>query len=535
MTATPRWGVALVGLALAACAQRTAATPPRHPSGSTPAQALSVDWPQVGGDLEGQHFSPMRALDPTNVARLVQRFSVPLGPAGTPEEAYPLEVGGVLYLDTTGDTVLAVDATTGRVLWRYTPGPLHPPAWAPLISRGVAVLGNRVFLLTADDHLVALDRASGEPLWSVSVADPRQAYFGSMAPLAVDGRVFVGGSGGDEGARGFLAAYDASTGARLWQLYTVPADGQGWMAALGFHGGGTVWTTPVYDPSTDTLYAGTGNPSPDYFGATRPGPDLYTDCVLAVDASRGTLLWASQEVPHDLWDYDAASPPLLFPLTQGTGVGEAGKDGYWYPYNAASGTALDQPVAFVKEGHSPPTPSGTLEWPGPDGGANYGPSAYDPGRHLVFVAGINGPEKLLGAPTQHAQNTPDFGTGQQGVPGAHWTGTITAIDVRSDRIVWQVATPSPPIGGVLATAGGLVVFGQENGLLEALDAQTGDQVWQQRQQAPIGTAPLAYRVDGVTYLAVVTGGAASLQGLFPSQAPGVLQVWSLPPAGTTSH
>ncbi len=498
-----------------------------QPAVAPPAAAPTWDWPQPNLDALGDRFSPVTSLTPESVGALTPAFQVPLGPAGRPQEGYPLEDGGTLYVTATGDRVLAVDAETGALLWTYDPSPLHPPSWAPEISRGVGLGPRNVYLVTADDRLISLDRGSGRPVYSAPVADPAQAYFESMAPLRVGDRLFVGSSGGDEGARGFVAAYGTADGGRLWRLFTVPARGEGWMAATGFHGGGAVWTTPAYDPVTGTLFAGTGNPSPDYFGRSRPGPDPYTDSVLAVDAGNGALRWAQQEVSHDLWDYDAASPPLVFDLWGQPAVGAAGKDGYWYEWSAGSGAPLIAPVAFVREQHSPPTASGTVEWPGPDGGANYGPSAYDSALHLAFVAGINGAETLYAGPTQHVNNTPDFGTGQSGLPGATWTGTVTAVDVRTGNIAWQMATASPPIGGITAVAGGVVLFGQANGELDALSAADGHAVWRQQLDAPIGTAPIVYERGGVVYVAVVTGGAASLQSLFPSHAPGALVVYRL--------
>jgi len=523
MTPGRRWALALVlGLLAGGCTTR-----PGSARSAPPPPAPAADWPGAGNTPWNERYSPVAALGPATAADLQPAFSVPLGPAGTSQEAFPVEAGGVLYLAATGDRALAVDATTGAVRWQYDPGPLHGPSWAPEDTRGVGLGTSRVYLLTADDRLIALDRTTGKPAFTVTVADPAQAYFESMAPLVAGRAVVVGSAGGDEGARGFVAAYDGNTGARLWQLYTVPARGQGWMPAGGFHGGGVVWTTPAYDPASGRIFFGTGNPSPDYFGQARPGPDPYTDSVLAATLSAGSIAWAAQEVPHDLWDYDAASPPVLFQDGATVAVGAAGKDGYWYEWNTADGRPLTAPVAFVKEAHSPPAPGGTVEWPGPDGGANYGPTSYDPALQFAFVAGINGPERIYGAPAAHANNTVDLGTGQGGVPGQTWTGTITAIDVRTGKVAWQIDTATPPIGGSCVTAGGLLLFGQENGELEGVDAATGDVVWKRALGAPVGTAPMVYEVGGQVYVAVVTGGAESLKGLFPSRAPGELVVLRL--------
>ena len=525
---------AVAAALLLGCAAGACGIAPHPRAAGRPVPPANEDWPVPGQSPWDQHDAPVPALDPGSVASLQTAFTDSLGPAGTSQEASPLESGGVLYLDATGDRALAFGATTGAPVWTYDPGPLHPPSWAPDISRGVGLGPHAVYLLTADDRLIALDRATGRPLYSVAVARPSQAYFESMAPLYVDGSVVVGSAGGDEGARGFVAAYAAATGARLWRFFTVPAAGQGWMPATGFHGGGVVWTTPAYDPATGRIFFGTGNPSPDYYGAVRPGPDPYTDSVLSMTLRGGALGWAAQEVPHDLWDYDAASPPVLFRVGSRLTVGAAGKDGYWYEWDAATGARVMPPVAFVRQQHTPPSASGTEEWPGPDGGANYGPTSYDAALHLAFVSGINGPEMLYAAPESHAQNTLDLGTGQGGVPGGSWTGTVTAVDVRTGRVAWQHATASPPIGGSCVTTGGVVLVGQEDGELEALRASDGAVLWRRQLGAPIGSPPIVYERSGVVYVAVVTGGAASLQGLFPSHAPGQLVVLALPGPGSSA-
>jgi PQQ-dependent dehydrogenase (methanol/ethanol family) len=487
----------------------------------------SAQWPVQGNNAFGDRYSPDVQLSASQVGSLVPAFTVNL-PGSGGEEDYPIESGGVLYVTTTGDRVMALNAVTGKQLWAYTPSITSEPWWAIGVSRGITLGDGHVYLLTANDYLTALDETSGKVAFSVQVASPSKGYSETSPPLLAGNIVVVGSAGGDQGVRGFVAGYGASTGNKLWQFYTVPAPGTGWNSSPGSHGGGAVWTTPVWDPSTGIIYVPTGNPSPDYYGEVRPGPDPYTDSVIALSAATGKLIWASQEVPHDLWDYDVASPPILFARNGQLVVGEAGKDGEWYEWNAATGNQILAPVPFVKIDHSPPTPQGTEEWPGSEGGANYGPSAYDPSTGYVYVTGINGPQILYSGPQPHSPGGEDLGT-RQGTPaGATYTGTVTAINTVTGNIAWQVNTASPAIGGITATAGGIVLFGTEHGVLRALSASTGRVLWQVKSGAPIGSAPSIYDLNGSTYVVVVTGGADSLIYQFPSNAPYQVLAWRLP-------
>ena len=497
-------GVAVLALASTAHALRAARTG-GGPADNWGLPGLTTQWPVYGGNAWQDRFSPIASLSPANASRLRPAFTTPLPSQGQGQgqESGPIEVGGRIYLATPGGGVVAIDAATGALIWTR-PGPGRSP------TRGVAVDGNRLFVLDSNNALVALDAATGHELWTAPVyrggAPP--GAFTSTAPIVADGMVLVGVAGGDNGVRGFVEAMSAEDGRLLWRFYTVPAPGQGWVPATGSHGGGAVWTPVTVDPASGVVYVATGNPSPDFYGVHRPGSDPYTDGVVALDVHSGKLLWYGQEVPHDLWDYDAASPPVLFPLPGGgLGVGEAGKSGYWFEWNAATGHALTAPLAFVREDHTAPTPQGTLEWPGTWGGANYGPSAYDPATGLAYVAGINLPQIVRGVATPHQAGAPDFGTSMGNAPGAQATGTLTAIDVRTGRMRWQVALASPAFGGVTVTSGGLLLFGTVDGRVEALDARTGARLWSASVGANIGAPPIAYVDGGRTYVAVASGGS----------------------------
>ncbi len=473
-----------------------------HPLAAPPLLPyLSTQWPDFGNNPWQDRFSPL-PLAPTDLSHLTQAFRTPLPVQSSPEEAFPLEVDGRLYLSTVGGGVAVFAAATGTPLWAVAGSGTAP-------NRGVAVSDGRVFVLSSDNRLRALDASSGHLLWQVPVTRPGDGpgYFETTAPVVAGDLVVVGISGGDSGTRGFVEALSAQDGHQVWRFFTVPAPGQGWVPVQGNHGGGSVWTPVTVDPSGGEIFASVGNPSPDFYGAVRPGPNPYTDGVIALALSDGRLGWYGSEVSHDLWDYDAASPPLLFPLPGGgLGVGEAGKSGYWFEWNAATGRPLISPLAFVREQHSPPTAAGTLQWPGTWGGANYGPSAYDPETGDALVAGIEQPQIIRAEPQPHPAGAPDFGTVMMSAPGTSPTGSITAIDVRSGRSVWTTSLDRPALGGVTVTAGGVVLAGTVQGQVLALDAKSGKILWRRDTGSAIGSAPIVYRDQGRIYVVVALGG-----------------------------
>jgi alcohol dehydrogenase (cytochrome c) len=479
-------------------------------------KSYSEEWAFFGNNLWQNRFSPLENINAKTIADAKLAYDLELSDSKGGNEAYPIMENGILYVTTGRAHVIAIDAATGKTIWTYIPK-INVTKGMPQINRGVALGLDKMYVLTPDNQLMAIRKSDGVQVFAVVVADAKLGYFETMAPLYADGRVFVGSSGGDEGVRGFVSAFDAETGNKLWQFYTVPEHGQDWMPMDGEHGGGAVWTTPAYDPESKRLYFGTGNPSPDYFGEARKGPNPYTDSVVAIDVTTGKMVWYQQEVAHDLWDYDVASPPMLFRNGSKLLVGEAGKNGFWYEWDAATGEPYTTPTAFVKQDHKPPTAEGTKVWPGPAGGANYGPSAYNPLTKQVYVAGINGPEILYAKAKEHRVGELDFGTGQKPAPAENWSGTITAIDTETGKQSWQVITSTPPIGGVTVNAGNLVVFGQSNqkGTVEALSAETGELLWTIDTGAPIGSAPIFYHLNGQSFMTVVTGGAKSLLSLYP--------------------
>jgi alcohol dehydrogenase (cytochrome c) len=472
------------------------------------------DWPYFGRDRDNTRFATQTEINTENVDELGEAWSTNLGPDQFIMESFPTVIGKTIYVTTSTDEVMAIDGETGKIEWTYTPTVDFSQStgvggYGISVNRGVAVEGGKVFVLTFDDKLQALSQKTGEKLWSSEVADPSTGAYESMAPTAYDGKVYVGDSGSEDGVRGFVAAYDQKTGKKIWQFYTVPKAGTGWVPKGG--GGGTIYMPPTIDTKTGTLYVGTGNPAPVIVGAKRPGANLYTDSILALNADTGKLLWHHQEQAHDLWDYDAESPVVLFDTeVEGKkvrGVAEAGKNGLLFILNAETGEDLFPPVPFVKRHHTPPTKKGTLECPGAVGGSQYSPLAYSPETKAVYVSGIN-LCMVLRVTTEVVGGEKRFG-GDRVVPKeTSKTGTFTAVDTTNGQVIWKRHMPTPMDGGATASAGGLVFTGDQHGILYAFDAKTGKDLWQGDLDLAFGTAPVIYSIKGQQYVLVTVGGAA---------------------------
>jgi alcohol dehydrogenase (cytochrome c) len=473
-----------------------------------------TDWPYFGRDRDATRYAPETQIDAGDLNRLGVAWRTDLGPDQFLEEDFPIVLGDTVYVTTSTDEVLALDARTGRIRWSYAPTvdfslSTGVGGYGVTVNRGVAIDDGKIFLLTFDDHLQAISQATGEELWSSAVADDGTGAYETMAPTVYDGMVFVGDSGSEDGVRGFVAAYDENTGRQLWRFDTVPKAGTGWVPKEG--GGGTVYMPPTIDTTTGLLYVGTGNPAPAIVGSARPGPDLYTDSILALDAHTGRLVWYHQEVAHDLWDYDAESPPIVFD-TRVDGhavraVAEAGKSGYFFILDASNGKDLFPRVAFVKEHHTPPTTRGTLECPGAAGGSQYGPLAFDPQTAAAYISGINLCQILTVSPHVNSGEK-EFGGDRTNPSSEKPSGTFTAVDVTTGKVLWRRKMPTPMIGGATATASNLVFTGDQHGTLYAMDARSGKILWKGGLGLAFGSAPIVYRIDGQEYVLVVLGGSA---------------------------
>jgi alcohol dehydrogenase (cytochrome c) len=489
-----------------------------------------AEWPTYHGSLAGNRYSALGQIDATNVAHLAPRWTYSLG--GTPRlEVTPVVVDGIMYV-TAVNECHALDAGNGRRIWEYRRPRSKGLAGdaASGINRGVAVAGGRVFLVTDNAHLIALDRFTGALLWDTEMADARENYGATSAPLAVRGLVISGPSGGDEGVRGFLAAFDQATGKEAWRFWTVPRRGEPgsetWKGRDIDHPCATAWLTGTYDAVLDTLYWPTGNPCADYDGRERLGDNLYSDSILALDPATGRLKWYFQYTPHDVWDWDAEQPPVLVDADwQGRPrplLLHANRNGFFYVLDRASG-ALLRATPFVKKltwasaigpdgrpvlrPDQEPTPDGRTVCPSVEGATNWFSTSFHPALGLYYVQAL---EKCTlytrGEGEWEAGRSYYRGTTQQ-APGEPARKVLRAIDVHTGAVAWErpQAGAGHSWGGTLATASGLVFFGEDGGAFMAVDAATGTPRWQFPANATWKASPMTYSFDGRQYVAVAAG------------------------------
>ncbi len=476
----------------------------------------AADWLLHGRDYSNQRFSPLKDINTGNVASLVPVALVQTGITSS-FETTPVVVNGVMYATTpvvdNKMKILAIRADSGDVIWESTYSLGDFKICCGPVNRGVAAGYGNVYVVTLDDRLIALDAASGEVRWNVGVADPAVGYSETMAPQIYKGKIIVGSSGGEWPIRGFVAAFDAANGKELWRWQATDPksfDGDSWQ-----RGGGMVWTTPAIDAERDLVIFSTGNPNPDLYGAGRKGDNLYTDSIVALHLGTGQLAWFFQEVPHDVWDYDAVSNMVLFDtVDHGKTVpaaGEAGKTGWFYIVNRDTGKLIRRSDAFVdqsKNMFAQPTKEGVQMLPGANGGAEWSPPAYSPLTHEVYILGMN---QLM---TFTTGEDPGFQPGTIRLGSAFTNvakdpiqnGVFTAINVDSGKVAWQYKAKQPLIGGALATAGNLVFMGEGDGYFDAFDASTGTKLWKFNLGAGVNAPPITYSVGGVQYVAVAAGG-----------------------------
>ena len=528
--------------------------------------ASSGDWLMYGHNYWNNRFSPLSAINASNVKNLVPRMVLQTGTEKLGSfETTPVVVNGIMYVTTpvtpTND-VMAYDLRQGgKMLWRYT----HKTAQNSFgvaccgpNNRGVAVANGMVFLGTLDGQLIALDQQTGKEKWATQVGDPASGYTETMAPLVIGDKVIIGTSGAEYGIRGFVKAYNAANGQLAWTWYTLPAPEEGgwwgkWSkttwegedlhrdiakekADSAKHsdawktGGGSMWMTPAYDADTKTLYVAIGNPSPDLDGSIRPGDNLWTESVVAIDATSGKFKWGYQEVPHDVWDLDAVSPPVIAMVGGTKAVVEAGKTGWVYVLDAGTGKLIRKSEAFVPQENvfAQPTAKGARMLPGANGGEEWSPIAVHPDLAYAFTVGLHQPMNYITHYAPYEKARLWLGSAFVAIPGEAQWGTVTAIDLATGKKVWQAKTDQPMMGGATATAGGLVFTGEGNGWFKAYDAKTGKVLWQFQCGAGVNAAPSVFSVDGEQFVAVAAGGNFQLH--FPLGD--AVFVFGMPKAGS---
>jgi alcohol dehydrogenase (cytochrome c) len=507
-------------------------------NGRINANANHDDWLLHGRTYDNQRFSPLTQINHKTLDRLSVKAVLHTGVSNT-FEATPVEVDGVLYIVTATNHVLAYDAVTGEKLWAWQPVSLdYTEACCGPQARGVAVAYGKVYTALFDGHLVALDARTGKLIWQTDPAkthpEPKQYYTYTLAPQVYDGMVIVGTAGAEYETRGMLEAYNAQTGEKTWEFRTTAAPGEPggdtWGGDAWKFGGGSVWNTPAIDPQRGLVIFSTGNPNPDYQGTTRPGDNAYTNSIVALTAKTGKLAWWYQEVAHDMWDYDASAPTMLFDAKDGDGklvpaAGQAGKVGNVFIVNRVTGKLLRKSQPFVTQSDNiftAPTAQGVTILPGVNGGSLWQPPAFSPRTNNFYVLGSNIPMTFT---------TIDFKDSKPGGPwiGRHTggvmkragdlpqSGTLSAVDVNTGKITWQYKSEQPIYGGVLATASDLVFAGEQNGDFSAFDARDGKKLWSHRFGLAVCSPAITYRVKGVQYIAVGTNGCRG--GHLPNGSP----------------
>ncbi|MBI3684727.1 MAG: PQQ-dependent dehydrogenase, methanol/ethanol family [Acidobacteria bacterium] len=491
------------------------------------------NWLTYSGNYQGHRYSLLKQITPDNVARLHPVWMVQFENSRT--EVSPLVVDGVMYI-TAPNMAAALDARTGRRLWSWSrpvPRDLETIGFGR-VNRGAAILDDRIFVGTLDSYLVALDARSGAVRWETKVADYKTGHCITAAPLAIKDKIIVGISGGEAGIRGFVDAYDAATGKQVWRLWTVPGPGeQGnetWAGESWKTGAASTWVTGAYDPQWNLVYWGTGNPGPDWNGDTRGGDNLYSCSFLAIDAGSGKLRWHFQFTPHDTHDWDSTLVPML---TEGTIRGKARKlivspnrNGFYYVLDRETGEflagqayarqtwakGLDDRGRPVLIPNMEPSVEGTLVWPSLQGATNWFSPSYSPLAKLVYVS-----VREMGA--YYYKNEAEYKPGTMFTGGGERPlrqqafGAVRALEMETGKQRWEFRLHSPPWAGVMATAGGLVFGGSDEGNVFALDALTGKPLWDYQAGGPVAANPISFAIDGRQYVAVAADRVLIVFGL----------------------
>jgi alcohol dehydrogenase (cytochrome c) len=484
------------------------------------------NWLMYSGDYSGKRFSELKQINAETVKNLVPRWVYQTGALGK-FETTPLVVDGILYGTGQDDRVFALDARTGRPIWQYQyiyPSDIRPCCGH--VNRGVAILGDKVFFGTLDAHVVALDARTGNVVWNVTSADYRNGYSFTLAPLAVKNLIVVGISGGEYGIRGFIDAYDATTGKRVWRFNTTPGPGElgheTWAGDSWKIGGAPAWITGVFDKETNQLFWTTGNPAPSNRRVQREGDNLFSNSLLALDVDSGKLNWYFQYTKHDEHDWDSTEVPVMIDLDEKKLIAHANRNGYFYLIDRATGKLIfskpfikttwsdskDEEGRPVATQNSSPTFEGNLVCPGAAGGTNWMSPTYDPETRLFYVNAREQCDIFSTAPQENEPGHAYYGSAYFPAADAepYW-GALRAIDPLTGEKRWEFRHITPSWSGVLSTAGGLVFTGDSEGNFIALDAKTGRALWHFQMGGAVIAAPMTYAIDGRQYVAIGAGSA----------------------------
>ena len=491
------------------------------------AESEPGNWLTYSGNYSAQRYSPLNQITAANVPRLRPAWAYQIHSTEALETS-PLVADGVMYLSEPGGSVTALDTLTGRPLWKYRRDlPKAVRGCCGEVNRGVALLNDTVYVGTFDAHLVALDIKSGIVRWDAEVADPKLGHSITAAPLAFKDKIVVGMAGGEYGVRGFLDAYDAKTGRRVWRFWTVPAAGEPgsetWPGDSAKTGSATTWVTGAYDPEQNIVFWGTGNPGPDWNGDLRGGDNLYSDCLLALDGDTGKLKWYFQFTPHDVHDWDSTEVPVLADTVvrgeKHKAILFGNRNAFYYVLDRTSGKflagrayakqtwarGLDDSGKPIVIPNTEPSDEGTKVYPDVGGGTNWFSPSYSPATNLFYVVARDVGAIYNKGDTEYKPGAQFNGGGFRAIPGEDATGAIRALNPATGELKWEFKLHSGARGGLLSTGSNLLFGSSNEGDFYALDASTGGVLWRFQTGASITSNPISYLSAGKQYIAVASG------------------------------
>lgn len=482
------------------------------------ASQIQDEWLTYSGSYDGNRFSSIGQITPSNASSLRLLWMRQYDLSEPSMETTPLVVQGFMFVTINGDRVDALNAKTGELIWSYQRNlPTHILVGDGYQCRGLAVLGDSLFLGTLDAHLVALDIKTGDVRWDVEIADHNSGYSITSAPLAVKNLVITGVAGGEFGIRGFVDARDAATGKEVWKFNTIPQPGQPgsdtWEGDAWKTGGAPTWLTGSFDPETNTVYWPVGNPGPDFNGQVRKGDNLYSNSVLALDADHGTLRWHFQFMPHDVFDWDSTEILVLFDKTEGGNrrryLAQANRNGFYYLLDRDTGhyilarpfaqqtwaEGIDNNGRPIRNPEARPTERGTAVYPGVGGATNWESPSYSPQTGYFYVNALEWGGTFYEGPAEYEAGKEFFGGSFQYFTGVTGLGAVRALNPMTGDQIWEYHNPAYHMGGLLSTGGG-VLFGSQMGIFFALDAKTGHELWRVKTSGRIVAAPITFLDDG---------------------------------------